>query len=58
LFEQIDTAEAMQDALKRIASMGDNYLMVFELLWSPQLETDSLTEAELATEYADLVAIT
>jgi len=30
---------------------------VFELLWSPQVETDTLTEAELATEYADLVAI-
>jgi uncharacterized membrane protein len=47
----------MQEALKKIASMRSDYLMVFELLWSPQVETDTLTEAELATEYADLVAI-
>jgi uncharacterized membrane protein len=30
---------------------------VFEVLWSPQVETDKLTEAELATDYADLVAV-
>jgi len=57
LFSQIDSAQAMQEALKKIASMRSDYLMVFELLWSPQVETDTLTEAELATEYADLVAI-
>lgn len=57
LFEPIDSAEAMQEALKKVASMSSEYLMVFELLWSPQVETDTLTEAELATEYGDLVAI-
>ncbi|HEY9633218.1 MAG TPA: DUF1517 domain-containing protein [Coleofasciculaceae cyanobacterium] len=57
LFTQIDSAQAMQEALKKVASMRCDYLMVFELLWSPQVETDTLTKAELATEYADLVAI-
>ena len=57
LFSQIDSAQAMEEALKKVASMRSDYLMVFELLWSPQVETDTLTEAELATEYADLVAI-
>jgi uncharacterized membrane protein len=57
LFTQIDSAQAMQEALKKVASMRSDYLMVFELLWSPQVETDTLTKAELATEYADLVAI-
>jgi uncharacterized membrane protein len=57
LFSQIDSAQAMQEALKKVASMRSDYLMVFELLWSPQVETDTLTEEELATEYADLVAI-
>ena len=57
LFGQIDSAQAMQEALKNVAAMPSDYLMVFELLWSPQVETDTLTEAELATEYADLVAI-
>jgi len=57
LFEEINSAQAMQDALKKVASMNSDYLMVFELLWSPQVETDTLTEQELATEYADLVAL-
>ena len=57
LFTQIDSAQAAQDVLKKLASMPTDYLMVFELLWSPQIETDTLTEAELATEYGDLVAI-
>lgn len=57
LFAPIDSAQAMEEALKKVASMHSDYLMVFELLWSPQVETDTLTEAELATEYADLVAI-
>ncbi|HEY9900874.1 MAG TPA: DUF1517 domain-containing protein [Candidatus Sericytochromatia bacterium] len=57
LFGKIDSAQAMQEALKNVAAMRSDYLMVFELLWSPQVETDTLTEAELATEYADLVPI-
>ncbi|MCA1992542.1 MAG: DUF1517 domain-containing protein, partial [Coleofasciculus sp. S288] len=57
LFEPINSAEAMQEALQKVASMSSEYLMVFELLWSPQVETDTLTETELATEYGDLVAI-
>jgi uncharacterized membrane protein len=57
LFGQINSVQALQEALKKVASMRSDYLMVFELLWSPQVETDTLTEAELATEYADLVAI-
>jgi uncharacterized membrane protein len=57
LFSQIDSVQEMQEVLKKVASMRSDYLMVFELLWSPQVETDTLTEAELATEYAELVAI-
>lgn len=57
LFSQITSAEAMQSALKQVSSIATDYLMVFELLWSPQVEADTLTEAELATEYDDLVAI-
>ncbi|MBE9148480.1 DUF1517 domain-containing protein [Coleofasciculus sp. LEGE 07092] len=30
---------------------------MFELLWSPQVETDALTAVEMATEYGDLIAI-
>jgi uncharacterized membrane protein len=57
LFTLLDSAQAMQEALKKVAAIRSDYLMVFELLWTPQVETDTLTEAELATEYADLVGI-
>jgi uncharacterized membrane protein len=57
LFGEIDSEQAMKAALKEVASMNSDYLMVFELLWSPQVETDTLTQEELATEYADLIAL-
>lgn len=57
LFASIDTAEEMQETLKQVAAMQLDYLMVFELLWSPQVDTDTLTEAELAKEYGELLAI-
>jgi uncharacterized membrane protein len=57
LFASIDSAGEMQEVLKNVAAMQLDYLMVFELLWSPQVETDTLTEAELAAEYRELVAI-
>lgn len=40
-----------------MASIRSDYLMVFELLWSPQTETDSLTYDELLTEYTEMVQI-
>src|SRR4028118_364935 len=36
LFSQIDSAQAMEEALKKVASIRFDYLMVFEVLWSPQ----------------------
>lgn len=57
LFASIDTAEEMQETLKQVAAMQLDYLMVFELLWSPQVETDTLTEGELKAEYGELMAI-
>lgn len=57
LFASIDAAAEMQAILKQVAAMPLDYLMVFELLWSPQVETDTLTQEELATEYGELVEI-
>jgi uncharacterized membrane protein len=57
LFASIDSAGEMQEVLKNVAAIQLDYLMVFELLWSPQVETDTLTEAELAAEYGELVGI-
>jgi len=57
LFGRIHTVEELKEVLERLASMPSEYLMVFELLWSPQEETDSLTYDELLTEYSDMVQI-
>ncbi len=37
--------------------MRSDYLMMFELIWSPQVETDSLTYDELLTEYTNMAQI-
>jgi uncharacterized membrane protein len=56
-FASIESAELMQAVLKNVAASTLDYLMVFELLWSPQVETDTLTQGELAAEYGELKAI-
>lgn len=57
LFGEVRTVEALKETLERLASINAEYLMVFELLWSPQAEADSLTYDELLTEYTDMVQI-
>lgn len=57
LFKEILTAEEMKEALEKLASVPPDYLMTFELLWSPQVETDSLTYDELLTEYTKMVQV-
>jgi uncharacterized membrane protein len=57
LFEKVRSPEALKDALEKVASVPSDYLLKFELLWSPQVEEDSLTYDELLTEYTDMVQI-
>lgn len=57
LFDEIYSASLLRDTLSDIRMMQSRYLLVFETLWSPQDPNDSLTEAELAAEYPDLVGI-
>jgi len=57
LFSSIDSADELKSGLAKIASMPPEYLLIFELLWSPQVATDSLSKSQLARDYADLVAI-
>ena len=57
LFEKIHSKEELQLVLEKLASMRDDYLMKFELLWSPQNEEDSLTYDELITEYTDMIKL-
>lgn len=57
LFSDIRTEAALKEALEQLAAISPEYLMVFELLWSPQDASDSLTYDELLTEYTDMVQI-
>jgi uncharacterized membrane protein len=57
LFDHIRTQEELSQALERLASLPSDYLMTFELLWSPQESSDSLTYDELLTEYTDMVQL-
>ena len=57
LFGEIRSAEALRDALTRVASIQPDYLLVFELLWSPQRDTDTLSYDQLLTEYTDMIQI-
>lgn len=57
LFKDVRSIETLKEALQRVASVPPDYLLTFELLWSPQVEEDSLTYDELLTEYTDMVQI-
>lgn len=57
LFSQIRTEQELKDTLEKLAAIPSNYLMVFELLWSPQDPSDSLTADELLTEYTDMLPL-
>ncbi|XGV99427.1 MAG: DUF1517 domain-containing protein [Leptolyngbya sp. BL-A-14] len=57
LFDKVRTQEELTQVLEQLASLPSDYLMTFELLWSPQDSSDSLTYDELLTEYTDMVQI-
>lgn len=57
LFGDVYSAKELQQALARIAATPPEYLTVFELLWTPQSATESLTGDELLTEYTNLMQI-
>ncbi|MBO0350719.1 DUF1517 domain-containing protein [Phormidium pseudopriestleyi FRX01] len=57
LFSQIDTISAMKTALSQLRSLSSDYLLVFELLWSPQAQTDTLSVQDMATYYGNMKAI-
>lgn len=57
LFDPVYSAEDLKHALETLAAIPPSYLAVFELLWSPQVSTDSLSYDELLTQYADMMPI-
>lgn len=57
LFETIHSADELDDALKQLGAIAPDYLMVYEMLWSPQDSNDSLTYEELLLNYPHMFQI-
>ncbi|MBE9008702.1 DUF1517 domain-containing protein [Pseudanabaenaceae cyanobacterium LEGE 13415] len=57
LFSEIRTTEALKDVLYQLSSLNLDYLMRFELQWTPQVEGDSLTYDEMLLEYPEMLQI-
>lgn len=57
LLTQVMSANELKAALKKLGSVTPDYLMVYEVLWSPQDESDSLSEDELMLNYPNLFRI-
>lgn len=55
--DKIYSSEELQQVLQKLGGISSDYLMVFELMWSPQDASDSLTRDELLAEYPDLIQI-
>ncbi|AFZ15497.1 hypothetical protein Cri9333_4718 (plasmid) [Crinalium epipsammum PCC 9333] len=58
LFDEILSPDALKQTLVHLAAIPSDHLLIFELLWSPQEETDSLTYDQLLTKYKDMIQIT
>ncbi|HAG80581.1 MAG TPA: hypothetical protein DCL61_05285, partial [Cyanobacteria bacterium UBA12227] len=57
LFKDVRSVESLKDALETVAAIRSDYLKTVELLWSPQMEGDRLTDDELLTNYTDMIQI-
>lgn len=50
----INSADDLRQALRQIGSIPSEKLLAIEVLWTPQIEGDTLTSDDLLAEYADL----
>lgn len=57
LFMEIRSMEALTEVLNQLASLNAEYLMKFELQWTPQADGDSLTYDEMLLEYPKMLQI-
>lgn len=57
MFGNVYSSQDLKQALEKIAATPPEYLSVFELLWTPQSETESLTYDEMLSEYANMMQI-
>ena len=57
LFGRVHSTEELTSALEKLAALHSDYLIRFELLWSPQTSQDSLSYDELLTQYTQMVQL-
>lgn len=57
IFTKINTEEALNETILQLSSLRDDYLIKFELLWTPQQADQYLTDEELLLEYTDMIPL-
>ncbi|MBF2002097.1 MAG: DUF1517 domain-containing protein [Synechococcales cyanobacterium M58_A2018_015] len=57
LIGEVRSVQSLSDALKRLGAIPPEYLLIYELLWTPQDENDSLSRDELIASYPSLVQL-
>ena len=57
LFSKIHSLENLKEVLLKLSSIREDYLIKFELLWTPQTTNEYLTEDELLMEYTDVMPL-
>ena len=57
LFGDVYSSQDLKQALEKIAATPPEYLSIFELLWTPQSDTESLTYDEMLSEYTNMMQI-
>jgi len=55
--QQVYSVADLQAVLQRLGAISPDYLLVYELLWTPQDERDSLSYDEMLANYPDLIQI-
>jgi uncharacterized membrane protein len=55
--KQIYSTTDLQAALKRLGAVAPDYLMVYELLWSPQDASDSMSYDQMLAAYPNMVQL-
>ena len=57
LFGRVHSTEELQSALEKLAALPSDYLIRFELLWSPQTASDSLSYDDLLAQYNQMIQL-
>ncbi len=57
LAQAVHSTEELAAVLKRLGSVSPNYLLVYEVIWTPQDASDSLSHDQMLMHYPDLIQI-